>query len=282
MEMKILSVDKELELIYKRVGKNIAYFRKQRGLNQENFANELHIGGQSLISQYENGKKLSLEKINCISNYFNIPLEEFLFVQFEKDSTSDHFIDIIPQSAPIYKCAGKTYFCYFIKEQNDGKSDFSVHISCIEIKILGPKTTHTAEVKLKLAGESEVDALLIMDGSYGYIESRDINSDLYLQIVFFYYRTHRNKHYNGGVGLMRGRDEQHLLPICQYCIISKNAIANRHNSKIIKLLQIDVGMQDNEKPSNKSFSSSAIIRLTKKRDKEVYQWLKKNVNLGTG
>lgn len=273
-------MEKELDLLYKRVGRNIAFFRKQKGLNQANLANNLHIGSQSLISQYENGKKLNLEKINEISKYFEIPLRDFLFVEFEKDAISDYTSEEITRSSPIYKCAGKTYFCYYIKEQSDGKTDFKTNIACIEIKILGPKTTHMAEVRLKLDGESEIDAFLIMDESYGYIESRDVNSDFYLQIVFFYYRTHRNKSYNGGLGLMRNRDEQHLLPICQYCIISKNAIANRHNYKVVKLLQINVDAQNNEKPSNRLFSSSAIIRLTKKRDKEVYQWLKSNVNLG--
>ena len=54
----------ELQKVYKRVGANISYLRKQRNLTQESLAAELNISSQALISQYENARKaLTLEKI---------------------------------------------------------------------------------------------------------------------------------------------------------------------------------------------------------------------------
>ena len=69
----------ELQKVYKRVGANISYLRKQRNLTQESLAAELNISSQALISQYENARKaLTLEKIMEFCAYFNVPLEKIL------------------------------------------------------------------------------------------------------------------------------------------------------------------------------------------------------------
>lgn len=77
--MAILGFDRnsnELQKVYKRVGANISYLRKQRNLTQESLAAELNISSQALISQYENARKtLTLEKIMEFCAYFIMEAE---------------------------------------------------------------------------------------------------------------------------------------------------------------------------------------------------------------
>ena len=73
--------------------------------------------------------------------------------------------------------------------------------------------------------------------------------------------------------------DYHILPIGQYCILSSNSISTRHNSELKKLLQIDFNTNKSAKLSNRSFSSDALLRLTKAKDTAVFEWLKKNVHI---
>ena len=96
--------------LYKRVGKNIAFFRKKNNLNQKQLADELNLGDQSLISQYENAKKsLSLERIKEFADFFEESLEDFIFYDYTQDNVYQTLTDDV-QDYPIHKLSNKTYF----------------------------------------------------------------------------------------------------------------------------------------------------------------------------
>lgn len=66
-----------------KLGRVIIELRKAKGVSQETMANEAQIG-RKYMSDIENGKRnLSLDLLERIATYFNLPLSE-LFKQVEK------------------------------------------------------------------------------------------------------------------------------------------------------------------------------------------------------
>lgn len=66
-----------------KLGRVIVELRKAKGVSQETMANEAQIG-RKYMSDIENGKRnLSLDLLERIATYFNLPLSE-LFKQVEK------------------------------------------------------------------------------------------------------------------------------------------------------------------------------------------------------
>jgi len=281
----ILSFDKssnELQELYKRVGANISHLCKQRNLTQESLAADLNISSQALISQYENARKaLTLEKIMEFCAYFNVPLDKILFfnlyIDAHRKKAEERSIKI-PSEAPIQKCTGRTYYAYYLKEQNKGSSDFTSQISCFCMEVFDATSTHEAPAKLFGSNDNPIEGTLWMDESYAYATFHDPGKDLFWGFTFFYHRQRERKKYAGGMSLLQTLD-YHILPICQYCILSSNSISTRHNSELKKLLQIDFNTNKSAKLSNRSFSSDALLRLTKAKDTAVFEWLKKNVHI---
>lgn len=65
---------------YKKIGKNIAKYRKERGLSQEELANEVGIS-YSYIIQIEAQnivKKMSLEVLFYIADFLKIDIKDLL------------------------------------------------------------------------------------------------------------------------------------------------------------------------------------------------------------
>ena len=61
---------------YEIVGKNLKRLRKERGLNQEEFARAIRVSRQT-VSSIENGKyNPSLELAFVIANFFGMKIEE--------------------------------------------------------------------------------------------------------------------------------------------------------------------------------------------------------------
>lgn len=65
---------------YKEIGKNIAKFRKQKGLSQEELANGVGISYSYIIQMEAPNvvKKMSLEVLFDISDYLEIDVKELL------------------------------------------------------------------------------------------------------------------------------------------------------------------------------------------------------------
>lgn len=271
----------QMEEIYVRIGKNLTFLRAKKKLTQEQLALDSSItSSQSVISQYERGKKtLSLAKIEEFSNFFGVTIEELMFSEFKDENESTTKKDsIISENDPINKCLGRTYFCYYIKEQN-GSKKFIHRIESFELKILEPLSSHKAKVRIFFPDRNKkVEADLHMDGSYAYIKYHDLQRDFYLELTFFYHRRSLSLKYDGGMGLLQTLD-YHRLPICQFCIISANAIATRNQSFLERYLKFDIKEDINIKLSTHTVSSSSILRLTKSIDLEVFNWLKQNVGL---
>lgn len=65
-----------------KLGRVIVELRKAKGVSQETMANEAQIG-RKYMSDIENGKRnLSLDLLERIATYFNLPLSE-LFQKIE-------------------------------------------------------------------------------------------------------------------------------------------------------------------------------------------------------
>ena len=121
-----MDTDYNLQELYERVGRNIAYLRKCKKLTQEEFAYHLNIHSQALVSQYEHAKKsLTLERIIEFCSFFEVPLEDMLFRDFLYIEQIKLSNNEVKTTTPIQKCAGNTYYGYYLKEQNKGCSEFS-------------------------------------------------------------------------------------------------------------------------------------------------------------
>ncbi len=59
----------------KTIGINIAKFRKEKGVKQEELANALHVSAQA-VSKWENGGTPDIEHIPAIADYFGVTTDE--------------------------------------------------------------------------------------------------------------------------------------------------------------------------------------------------------------
>lgn len=276
-----MSQNIDLQTIYKIVGNNISYLRKKRNLTQEELACSLNIHSQSLISQYERAKKqLTLEKITDFCQFFDVSLSKMLFSDLSGEEKNNNQIDATSEitSGPIKKCANRTYYGYYLKEQNGGKSNFLVGLANFEIDILNATSSHEAPVELYLDGRDKpcINGTIHMDETYAYIMCHDWEKDWFWHLTFYYHRKRQSLHYQGGMAMLQTLD-YHLLPICQLCIISINAISAKHRISLQDKLKIDAKAKG--KLSSRELSSSAILRLTKEKDRNIYMWLTENVKI---
>ena len=59
----------------KTIGINIAKFRKEKGVKQEELANALNVSAQA-VSKWENGGTPDIEHIPAIADYFGVTTDE--------------------------------------------------------------------------------------------------------------------------------------------------------------------------------------------------------------
>lgn len=62
---------------------------------------------------------------------------DFLYIEQIKLSNNE-----VKTTTPIQKCAGNTYYGYYLKEQNKGCSEFSSQIACFEMDVLHSTLSH--------------------------------------------------------------------------------------------------------------------------------------------
>ena len=272
----------DLEKVYERVGNNISFLRKKKGFTQEELAVKMCIHSQSLVSQYENAKKaMTFEKIKEFCDFFEVSLQDMLFTDFSDAKDNKQIENRLPcNSGPISKCANRTYYGYHIKEQNDGDADFNTEITSFEMDVLSAVSQHNAAVKLFLNGRDHAcyNGMMHMDESYAYIVCHDWEKDWFWQLTFYYYRKRQSPRYLGGMAMLQTLDF-HLLPTSQLCILSINAIASKHNADLQRMLKVDPMPKVKTKLSHRDFSSLAILRLTKEKDKRVFLWLQDKVKV---
>lgn len=277
-----MRADKDLHTLYVRLGKNIAYLRKNHELTQEELAAALNINSQALVSQYEHAKKvLSLERIADFCSFFDVSLKDMLFKDFSGFESKKSVNADSQLTTPIQKCAGRTYYGYYLKEQNKDSSQFTAKITRFEIEVLQTELSHQAPVRLFLPNaksDNGIDGMLYMDESYAYISCHDENTDFFLGLTFFYHRQRQSNKYVGGMALLQTLD-YHILPVSQLCIVSINAISSKRYHELRNLLELNTDETKSSRLSKRVLSSNAILRLTKERDSLVFDWLKQNVNV---
>lgn len=275
-----MSNDSVLEELYRCIGHNILHFRTEKGLTQEELAAKLYME-QPSISKYERcKKKIDLDKINDFAKFFDVPLNEFMFKDFQREKKVEERQDNkVSLEGPIQKCSNRTYFCYYIKEQFNKQSGVVPTLALARIKILKPETSHSAKVQVVFENSTNkriIEGDLTMDESYAYIKAHDLLKDFFFELIFYYYRNSSTPIYKGGAALLQ-RIDRHDLPICQFGVLSANEIAEKKHSKVEQLLMID--KKDDASLSKRQYSSSSILRLTKSKDKEIFEWLRGNTRI---
>ena len=273
-----MSDSETLEKIYKRIRENISFLRKRHNLNQADLANNLHIV-QSLVSQFETGKKHpNLEMLNRICDYFKVSLHDMLFIDFsEKQTIGANGIYIFSTSDEIQKCTNRTYYCYYLRVKNEENIGEEENIDYFKVKIGSATGTHTAKASVVFPNKKNYsyNAILELDERYAYLSCHNFKKDFFLHLTFYYYRASGNPSYQGGLGLLQFMDHNYL-PVSQYCVISMSEINCDSYVNLANLLKVTSPKSNREnKPSAVRFIDSAILRLTKKHDEEVFRSLKK-------
>lgn len=273
-----------LKRLNQRMGRNIKFLRTKEHLTQDGLGAKVYIS-QPHISQYEKGQKpLTMDRISQFSEFFNVDLETFMFQELNnKVGRSDQSEPLV--SGPIQKCANRTYYCYYVREHSEGGAQLRAKIDCFELKVRTPQSPHEAGVQIRI-GDQSIDGQMLMDESYAYVECHDLNKDSFLSLIFYYYRQSPRKCYLGGLGMLI-KSDFHPLPVSQFCVISTNAVAEEKQRELFQFLEIQrprkrkgAGVTlGKEKLSQCQVSSDAVVRLTKKRDSKVFDWLVSNANL---
>lgn len=275
----------EVKELNKRIGNNIRFRREQLGVSQEALAAEVEISGQSLMSQYENGRRsLPLPKLVELSDYFGVSLQELLFEEvYEKDENFKFQVNDDRKENrhavagdPILKCANQKYYGYYLKEPNNGNRTSDCKVSAFELNVLGAISSREAPVTLNFHGahrETPISGGLTMDESYAYVVCHDRPKDWFWELTFYYYRTRQAKRYVGGMGMLR-RPDFHLLPICQLCILSNKIITSEHYDDLKQMLRVKSSDNCADTLYNCDFSSTAVLRLTKEKDQKIFDWLR--------
>lgn len=79
-----------------KLSENIAFFRKEKGITQEQLATELHVSNQA-VSKWESGKCYpDIELLPDIANYFGISIDALLGKEIVEKTEN---IDSLMQSA---------------------------------------------------------------------------------------------------------------------------------------------------------------------------------------
>ena len=275
-EVFLMSESEPLEQIYKRIRKNISSLRKRHNLNQADLANNLHIV-QSLVSQFETGKKQpNLEMLNRICDYFKVSLHDMLFMNFSEEQTTGTNEFNHSPSDEIQKCTNRTYYCYYLKVKIGENLSEEESIDCFHVKIGSANGTHTANASVVFPNKKNYsyNAILEVDERYAYLSCHNFKKDFFLHLTFYYYRASGNPSYQGGLGLLQFMDHNYL-PVSQYCVISMSRINRGNYRNLANLLKVACSKSSREnKPSAVRFIASAILRLTKKHDEEVFRALK--------
>lgn len=260
--------------LYKQFSKNIGYLQKTSEIKQSSIASALKVS-QSMISQYTTGKSRPNLKTMCkLANYFNVSLQSLLFSDFEQEDCEDKETkrtEVGRWTAPIIKLTKTSYYLYYLRETDSGKQP----IICEGIVMIGEKkTSHSADATIKLSEKGvERKTEICMDESYAYIDCHDYQHDYFFYLLFFYHRKSSKKSYRGGLGLVQMLDFKGT-PVAQYCVISRGRISTETRNAIMEFLR--VGELKNEPIYKQPLSSNGVFRLSKRKDKLVYEWLRNN------
>ena len=88
--------DEHLHIIFKQIGAKVAYYRKLRGMRQEELANKIHID-KSVLSRIERGKynnNISVALLIAIADGLQVEPASFLtFAELEKELWQEDISD---------------------------------------------------------------------------------------------------------------------------------------------------------------------------------------------
>lgn len=248
-----------VEHLFARIGRNIAYYRKQNNLTQEELGSYLGIG-QSVISRYEKSrKKPQIKTLQKICNYFEISMESLLSV----DYLDEEVIKSLGIKAPIQKCTNRRYYCYYICDRINESSDPD-----FEFQVFASYSPYEAKGVLRLP-EDCLDCNVSMDETFTYLFSQDCSRDFFFLLTFCHHREKPLMKYLGGAGIVQqARFGQGIS--FGYCVICKEKLNNAQ----IADFQRYIHNSNTDIKTHQFFPSSNEQKAN--IDKLVSEWLKQH------
>ncbi len=71
------------------ISKNLKFLRKDNGLSQEEFAEELNVSRQT-VAKWESGENLpDIENCKMIAHYFGITIDNLVYISFEEQNIKE-------------------------------------------------------------------------------------------------------------------------------------------------------------------------------------------------
>lgn len=103
-----LSIVQDESLFYKKLGSNIAHFRKKFGFTQLDIGRRIGVSHQQ-IQKYEAGKgSIYIHTVNIIANLFKISMDELVNYDSEKTESQDNGISKITINASRFARDGES------------------------------------------------------------------------------------------------------------------------------------------------------------------------------
>ncbi len=195
-----------IEEIMLNIAKNINFFRIKRGLTQTELATKIGTT-QSNISDYENGKKVSLPQLCAIANVLDISLEQLFYV----DSI---LLRQVP--FPVSKFDKSVYYCYYMSEDV---------VKFFELKLCHTINPCKARVKVRFQDDFEwLDGELSLDDKYAIVFIKIKKKNKHHMLTFNYYHDSENEKYVGGLSIYQTTVSNGNNAQIQICAISNKEL----------------------------------------------------------
>jgi len=238
------------EELNKLIAKNIVYYRKKSKYTQEKLA-ELVNTSQPNISGYEQGKKSELSTLFNIAKALGVTLTDLM--------TETHNTTTV--KFPISKFLGRTYYCYYVNNNNSGK------VSNFELKIYGFIDSHHANAKIRFMSNSEwLQGKISLDEKFALIHIAIVEKSKYYTLSLNYYHDSVSEKYIGGIALLQSTNPLHSRPTLQICALSQNKIATNKQKELKEEFLLITKYKSKEEGEYKLEISNTV-------DKQYYVWL---------
>lgn len=147
------------------IGNNIAFLRKQKGITQEELANELGVSAQA-VSKWENNSSCpDVSLLTSIADYFGVTVDALL--RAEENSIID---DVVNENTESYKVNKNKKINIRIIQQNGKENNVKVPFYFVKLGInIGSMFGLSKEITKKINGllEENVTDIVEVDTENG-------------------------------------------------------------------------------------------------------------------
>lgn len=148
------------EVVAMNIGNNIAALRKQKGITQEELANELGVSAQA-VSKWENNSSCpDVSLLTDIADYFGVTVDTLL-----RSNEQDIVMEVDDNSNHAYEtCNNKTDININIVQQNGKENNIKVPFKFVKLGLnIGSMFGLSEEISNKIVALVESDVTDIVD-----------------------------------------------------------------------------------------------------------------------